>query len=258
MTSSLLFQGFGEEIADRFHLWYTLPWAFHEFVQISIPDKNISQLEAREPSRSPSILNSSRLVRMDLICNEVSPILARSSILSLKNVEELHLFFCNRDIDLKLPSLRHLNVISSLDALHRCPSMSLNIESITIMLRYGRNPYITGSWTTLRSLRFLPRLRSLRVVLYEFHMSADHPSCEIIAETAMRLVDFSFCFRRRDYFPDIDSATAFKRCCSFVEELRQKIDVLSRDDKPQCCVEKDGCGLMVWREQRYQGPAWTV
>jgi hypothetical protein len=195
---------------------------------------------------------------MDLICNEVSPILTRSSILSLENIEELDLFCCDRDIDLKLPSLRHLNVISSLDALHRCSSISMNIQSIIIVLRKWHVPYITGNWSALHSLRSLPRLRSLRVVLYEVQMSGDHPSCQTIAETAIRVVDFAFSFRRCGYFADIDLNTAFERCCSFIEELRRKILILSGDEKPQCSTEKDGCGLIVWREQRHEVSSPTL
>ena len=203
-------------------------------------------------------VSSSRLVRMDMINNEISPVLTRSPILSPTNIEELHLFCCDRDIDLKLPSLCHLNVISSLDALHRCSSISMNIQSIIIVLHQQYLPYASGNWTALRSLRSLPHLRSLRVVMYELHMSADDPSCQIIAEAAVWFVDFSFSFRRRGSFDDLDSPSAFKRCCSFIEQLRRKIFALSGDAKPHCSVEKDGCGLIVWRKQRYQDPTQSV
>ena len=72
---------------------------------------------------------------MDLVCNDMSPILIRSPIFCPKNIEELRLFCSHRDIDLTLPSLRHLDVISSLDALRRCPSISMNIQSIIIGLQ---------------------------------------------------------------------------------------------------------------------------
>jgi hypothetical protein len=213
--------------ADRSHLWYTLPWAFNEFVQISIPDKSISHLEVLQPSHSSTMLSSSCLVRMGLICNEMSPIVTRSPIMCPDNIEELHLFCCDRNIDLKLPSLRHLNVNSSLDTLHRCSSISMNIQSIIIVIHHEDKSYATGNWAALRSLRSLPHLRSLRVVLYEVHMSADDPNCQIIAETAMWFVDFAFSFRRRGYFDDLDNKSAFKRCCSFIKELRQRISALS-------------------------------
>ena len=179
----------------------------------------------------------------------MSPILARSPILSAENIEELHLFYCNRDIDLKLPSLRHLNVIRSLDALHRCSSISINIQSITIVLRRWRISCNTGSCTALNSLRSLPRLRSLRVVLYDLHMSMDDPNCQIIAESAMWFVDFSFSCRKVSQLFDLGDRSAFQRCCSFIEQLRQMIVVLSGDEKPEFVVEKDGCGLIVWRGQ---------
>ena len=251
-----LFQGC--DLVDRSHLWYTLPWAFNEFVQISIPDKKISHLEVWQSSQSSRTVSSSRLVRMDLIWNEVSPILTQSPIMSAKSIEELYLFCCNRDVVLKQPSLGHLTVISSLDTLHRCSSISMNIQSIIIVLDQWYVPYATGGWTALRSLRSLPHLRSLRVLLYDLHMSADDPSCAIIAATAVRFVDFAFSFRRCGDFHDLDDESAFKRCCSFIEELRRRILALSSGQTPQCSVEKDGCGLIVWRQQRYQEPIRTL
>lgn len=255
VTMFCLLQGF--DSADRTHLWYTLPWAFNELVQMSVPEKYIGQVEVWQPPCSSSMLSSSRFVRMELICNGMSPILARSPIFCPKNVEELRLFCCDRDIGLTLPSLRHLDVISSLDALHRCPSISTNIRSIIIGLQGCHIPYITGNWTALRSLRLLPHLRSLRVVLIDLHMSPGDPSCQIIAETAMSLVDFSFSFRQESEFHGLDVDSAFTRCCSFIEELRRRIFDLSWDEKPECSVEKDGCGLIVWRNQKYPGPIQT-
>ena len=75
------FQGYGNDLAHRSYLWYSLPWAFNELVQLSIPDGNISQLDVLQPPCSSAILSSSRLVRMDSIYNGVSPILTRSPIL---------------------------------------------------------------------------------------------------------------------------------------------------------------------------------
>ena len=189
---------------------------------------------------------------MDLICNDMSPILSRSAILCPEHIEELHLFCCNREIDLKLPSLRHVSVISSLAALHRCSSISINIQSMIIVLERWHIPYITGNWTALRSLRSLSRLRSLRVVLYDLHMSPDDAGCETIAETAILLLDFALSFRLRGDFHDMNPRSAFKGCCLFVEQLQRTILALSFNGKSKCFVEKDGCGLIVWREQRYQ------
>ena len=136
-----------------------------------------------------------------------------------QNIEELHLFCCDRNIDLKLPSVHHLTVINSLDALQRCLSISMNIQSITIVLDQEHIQFATGAWIALRFLRALPHLRSLRVVLYALHMSAGDPSCQIIAETAVWIVDFAFSFRRRGSFHGLDNESAFKRCCSFIEQL---------------------------------------
>ena len=245
-------------LVDRFHLWYTLPWAFNELVQLPIPDKQISQLQVLQPSRLSTILTSSRLVRMDSICNEVSPILLRSPIVFPSNIEELNLFCCDRNIDLKLPSLHHLTVVNSLDALQRCASISMNIQSITLVLDKECIRFATGDWRALRFLRALPHLRSLRVVLYDLYMFADDLSCQIIAETTLWLVDFAFSFRCRDFFYGLDDESAFKRCCSFIQQLQQTIFSLSTDEKLECCVEKDGCGLMIWRTKPYRVPIHTV
>ena len=121
-----------------------------------------------------------------------------------------------------------------------------------------KKKYATGDWTALRSLHSLPHLRSLRVVLYDLHMSADDRSCAIIAETAMSLVDFGFSFRWRGSFGGIDEVSAFKSCCSFIEQLRKRIFALSEDEKPQCSVEKDCGGSVVWREWQYQGLTQTT
>jgi hypothetical protein len=127
------------------------------------------------------------------------------------------------------------------------PSFNAGTASGEERLPTVTNTYISicPSWTALRSLRSLPRLQSFRVVLYELHMSGDHPSCQTIAETAIQVVDFAFSFRRCGYFADTDLHTAFQRCCSFIEELRRKMLILSGDEKPQCSTGKDGCGLIV-------------
>jgi hypothetical protein len=225
-------------LAYRSHLWYTSPWAFNELFQISCLDETISQLEVWQVSSSSSTtVGSSRIVRMDSTCNKVSPILTRTSIMCPENIEELRLSCCDRDIDLKLPSLPHLHVISSLDALHRCSSISMKIQSIIIGLYRWAISYATGNWTALHSLRSFPRLRSLRVVLCDLYLSPDDPSCEIIAQTTVSIVNFSLSFRRDRGFSGINSESAFNRCCS---------------------VEEDGCGLIVWREQRCQGSTQTI
>ena len=158
----------------------------------------------------------------------------------------MQLFSCERDSALEFPSLRHLNVMNRLDSLHLCSSISMNIQSIIIVLYRRHVPFASGNWTTLRSLRTLPRLRSLRVILYDFHMSPDGPSCEMIVETAISLVDFAFCFRRRGNLYELHSDAPLGKRSLFIEQLRQRTFALSSDEKPECSVEKNGCGLIVW------------
>jgi hypothetical protein len=241
-------------LTTRYHLWYTLPWAFNELVQLPIPDENISELEVFQPRHSPTPPHSSRLVRLNSIYNEVPAILTRSLIGCPDNIEEMQLFSCDRDIALNLPSLRHLNVMDRLDSLHCCSSISMNIQSIIIVPCPQYTPSASGIWTSLRSLRTLPRLRSLRVILYDFLLPPDGPSCEIIAETAISLVDFAFCFRRCRFSNGSQSLVLLDRCWSFIGQLRQRIFALASDEKPECSVEKDGCGLVVWSKKAISRP----
>ena len=241
-------------MTNRYHLWYTLPWAFNELVQPLISDENISELEVFRPPHSPTPPHSSRLVRLNSIYDEVPPILTRSLIVCPDNIEEGQFFRCERDIALNLPSLRHLNVMNRLDSLHRCSSISMNIQSMIIVLCRRYTPSAPGIWTALRSLRTLPRLRSLRVILYDFDMPPDGPSCEMIAETAISLVDFAFCFRRCPYRNELHSFALLDRCWSFIEQLRQRIFALASDEKPECSVEKDGSGLIVWPKKAISRP----
>ena len=242
------------DLAYWSHLWYILSWAFNELVQLPLPDENISELEVFQPPHSPTPPHLSRLVRLNSIYNEVPPILTRSLIVCPDNIEEGQLFSCDRDIALNLPSLRHLNVMNSHDSLHRCSSISMNIQSLIIVLCRRYTPSAAGIRTTLRSLRTLPRLQSLRVILYDFDMPPDGPSCEMIAETAISLVDFAFCFRRCRYRNELHSFALRDRCCSFIEQRRQRIFTLALDKKPECSVEKDACGLIVWPKKGISRP----
>ena len=99
------------------------------------------------------------------------------------------------------------------------------------MLGREHIPFATGNWSALRSLRSLACRRSLCVVLYELHMSADDPSCRSLPR---------------------------QRCGSFIEHPRQKIFAISWNQKPECSVENDGCGLITWREQRYRASTQTL
>jgi hypothetical protein len=122
----------------------------------------------------------------------------------------------------------------------------MNIQSIIIAIHQWQTQYATGNWTALRTLCALPLLRSLRVITYDIHMCPDDTDCQILAETTLLLVDFSFSFRRLAGF-DCDPKSIFNMYRLFIEQLRDRILAISLDHKRYCIIEKDGCGLVIWR-----------
>jgi hypothetical protein len=105
----------------------------------------------------------------------------------------------------------------------------------------------TAHWTDLRVLNTLPRLHSIRVLMYDILVCPDDVGCQMLAETSLLLDDFGISFR--EWRGDIGIAK--KSLCDlyrpFVEQLHQKIIWLSREHQPHYVIEKNGCGLIVWR-----------
>jgi hypothetical protein len=147
---------------------------------------------------------------------------------------------------MNLPNVSRLILIDSLDSLNSS-SLSLNIRFIQIVLNYECLHFASGDWTALRALSTLPLLNSLRVILYGMHIPPDDTNCQIIAETVPMLSDFSFCFRRIYHQnPPYDYASAYKKHSLFIEQLRNRILILSLNEQPYVFVEEDGCGLIIW------------
>ncbi|CAF1480215.1 unnamed protein product [Rotaria sp. Silwood1] len=228
----------------RQHLFYSLPWTFNEFFQLSVPDRCIYQLEIFK-SCSISEIYSSNLIKLNMSDNLASSATLFPQLMTSNKIVELHLFRCNRQVSMHLPNVSHLVLIDSLDSLNSC-SLSLNIRSIQIILHYECLRLATGDWTALHSLSILPLLKSLRIFLYGMHIPPDDTSCQIIAEITPNLLDFSFCFRRIYYQTSYDIVAAYKEHCLFIEKLRKRILNLSLDEQPYVFVEKDGCGLIMW------------
>jgi hypothetical protein len=184
---------------------------------------------------------------MHFIRNAMTPFLPQSSILCPDRIEELHLFDCDRSLSLQLPLLVHINLIGSFDALQTYPSVSMNIQSITIVMDQPDVQSATGHWTDLRVLNALPRLHSVRVLMYDILVCPDDVGCQMLAETSLLVPDFGISFRElyggrwhmRKILCDLYR--------SFVRQLHQKIICLSRDQHPCCAIEENGCGLIVWR-----------
>ena len=167
-----------------------------------------------------------------------------SQIMSSNKIVELHLYRCNREVSMDLPNVSHLILIDSLYSLN-CYSLSLNIRSIQIILHYQCLASTTVDWTILCALSTLPLLKSLRILLYNMRIPPDDTSCQIIAETAPLLSDFSFCFRY-DCEDSYDVVSSHKKHWLFIKQLRKRILILSLNEEPYVCIENDGCGIIVW------------
>ncbi|CAF2835867.1 unnamed protein product [Rotaria sp. Silwood2] len=99
----------------RQHLFYSLPWIFNEFFQLSVPDRCISELTVFAPSFPVMNFNSSRLIKLNMSDNLPSSITFLSQIVSSNKIRELHLYRCNRQISMNLPNVSHLILVDSLD-----------------------------------------------------------------------------------------------------------------------------------------------
>ncbi|CAF4861796.1 unnamed protein product, partial [Rotaria sp. Silwood1] len=228
---------------NRQHLFYSLPWIFNEFFQLSVPDRCISELEVFISS-SITKIHSSHLIKLNMSDNLASSTSFFSQIMSSNKIVELHLYRCNRQVSMNLPNVSHLILIDSLDSLNST-SLSLNIRSIQIILHYECLSFAAGDWTALHSLSTLPLLNSLRIILYSMRIPPDDTNCQIIAKITPKLLDFSFCFRRIYCQNSYDIDAAYKKHCLFIKQLRNCILNLSLNKQAYVFVEKDGCGLVI-------------
>ena len=203
-------------------------------------------MQVLEVPQGTNTIGSSHLRNLSLANNTVLTVLALPNLISLNSIEELHLYSCDRRIRVTLPSLRHLILTNSLDVLHGCSSISTNIHSVTIALHLDDRILANENWGVLRALSSLPLLSSLRVILYDTPQPPDDWTGRILAETAVSLTDFSFCFRQLSGVISHDLPATFNTYRTFIEKLRRTIDILSLHGQRHEVVEKDGFGLMTW------------
>ena len=173
-----------------------------------------------------------------------------SHVMSSDQIVELDLFRCDRQVSFDFPLVTHLILIDSLDSLNS-RSLSTNIRSIQLILHHECLTFTSGDWTALRTLSNLPLLNSLRVLLYNMLNPPDDTSCEVIAETALMVSDFGFCFRwccwRCDEIYSNVDLTNMKHSL-FIERLQNRIVTLSLNEELYVVVDKDttGYGIVVW------------
>ncbi len=222
-----------------------MPWIFKEFVEICVPDRCISNLQVFTSSFSANINSSSRLVKLNMSDNLPSFIAFLPYIMSSNQIVELHLLGCNRNVSLNLPFVSRLILTDSLDSLSNCTYLT-NIQSIQITLHYRCLRFGNDDWTVLRTLSTLPRLKSLRILLYNMRVPPNDRSCQIIAETAPIVTDFGFCFRRFGGPMDYDVTAACIEHSLFIEQLRNRILALSLNKQPYIICDQDGHGIIIW------------
>ena len=221
-----------------------MPWIFNEFFQLCDPDRCINELQVF------SSIGSSRLIKVTMSDNISVSTNILSHVMSSDQIVELDLFRCDRQVSFDFPLVTHLILIDSLDSLNS-RSLSTNIRSIQLILHHECLTFTSGDWTALRTLSNLPLLNSLRVLLYNMLNPPDDTSCEVIAETALMVSDFGFCFRWcrwrcNEIYSNVD-LTNMKHSL-FIERLQNRIVTLSLNEELYVVVDKDttGYGIVVW------------
>lgn len=223
-----------------------MPWIFDKFFQLCVPVRCTNELQVFTLTSPTKTIATSRLVQLSISDNIPSSAILLPHVMSLNKIIGLRLYRCNRQISLKLPMVTHLTLIDSLDSLNS-RSLSTNIRSIQIILHHPCLDFTNGDWIALRTLSALPVLKSLRVLLYDMLNPPDDTSCEIIAETALMVIDFGFCFRHRyDIDETYDIDLVYTKHSLFIERLRNRVVTLSLNEELYIVVDEDGYGILIW------------
>lgn len=189
--------------------------------------------------------NTSRLIQLNISDNVPSFVTFLPYIMSSNQIVILHLLGCNRNVSLNLPFVSRLILTDSLDFLNNCTDLT-RIESIQIILDYRCLHFGNDDWTTLRILSTLPRLKSLRILLHDMRNTPDDTSCQIIAETATIVTDFAFRFERSGFCIDYNFTAAYIKQSLFIEQLQNRILVLSLNNQPYIIRDENGRGIIIW------------
>ena len=159
-------------------------------------------------------------------------------MVSLDHIHTLFLVRCQKPIPWILPALRYVYLNNSPSSLENLAFLPPSVCSIRIDLQYDTHQFVMPKWSELRSLSALPKMSSLRLTLFDVTTTPDETSCQIIAEVASTMADFSFCFQRSNGLID--------DCRAFIEQLRYRILTVSGKNQPCYTVSSLGCELIVW------------
>ena len=188
---------------------------------------------ARSPSRLTTLHFSGEVLP--------PPIFSFPHIIAHNHIDTLRLQEFDRPFTMVLPVLRHIIIT---DQLNYCP-LSASVRSIHIISHYDSSTGVMPNWNLFRAFSALPLLKSLHVVVYDIPFMLDDQTCQIIAESVLMLANFVFCFRRkRDEHYNVNRV--FDQHRTFIEQLCNRILLLSQDKQPYVIVEGDGCGLTIW------------
>lgn len=161
-------------------------------------------------------------------------------------IETLHLSYFNRSISIHLFALRNITLLNSINCLNYSSLFPTTIRSIRILLFSNYPNYMLPDWSAiLYSLSTLSQLNSLPVFMYDVP-KIDNKNCQIIAETAVMVTDFGFCFRSKCGADAYRIETVFQDYAKFIKQLCNCILLLSFDKSPYYSIEDDGCGLTMW------------
>lgn len=236
-----------------------------------------------EPLCPSSTISQSGLRTLTMAQRDSLPsIVAMPHVVQVDRIRTVHLLFHEWPMNFKPSSVRHLTLTNSLANMESFSSLPTGVRSMQLALRRVLPNSSPGNWRILQSLSALTMLTSLYIILDDVCEDIDEASCQIIAETALRLVHFGIYFRRQvilptpdiptsmdhldhqdldvdleaisndsfeDYFGPVDYMhwhCIFEQCRAAIEQIRRCILRGSCSPEPLIVIEEEGCGLTAW------------
>jgi len=224
-------------------LWYTRPWSFEKYFQLTIPNPYIQQ---RHPNGSLSL--SDTIITFDFSTINESPNilpllnLQFRSTSATERINQTNYHCIDASIRKKIRT-DHIIVIDCLDRL-RNNLYPACLRSIHILFHFSRI-YPIINWNSLRALSDYSLLKSLRITVYDLETILEEEDCQVIIERLPMLIDFVFCFRRYTG-PDDDKNDSFNIHRKSILNLYHHISMLLFRQQFKMIIEADGCGLSVW------------